>query len=84
MERSKTLIVAAIIELDKITHEVSLPVCHAPTSSAASTSSTLHPTERMSEKEECNISASAPPVSTTKRHLKKCAKMTADIPQPHF
>jgi hypothetical protein len=40
MERAKTLIVAAIIELDKIPHDVSLPVHHAPTTSAASTSST--------------------------------------------
>jgi hypothetical protein len=49
MERAKTLITDAIIELDKIPHDISLPVHCAPTGSIASTSSTPHPTERMSE-----------------------------------
>jgi hypothetical protein len=84
MEQAKTLIAAAITELDKIPHDVSLPVHHAPTGSAASTSSTPHPAERMTEQQECNILASAPPVSTTKASSKKCAGMTVDIPQPHF
>jgi hypothetical protein len=66
MESAKTLIAAAIIELDKIPHDISLPVHRAPTASAASTSSTPHPAERMTEQEEHNVSASAPPVSTTK------------------
>jgi hypothetical protein len=66
MERAKTLIAAAITELDKIPHDISLPVHRAPIGSAASTSSTPHPTERMTEQEERNVSASAPPVSTTK------------------
>jgi hypothetical protein len=35
MERAKTLITDAITELDKIAHDVSLPVHRAPTSSAA-------------------------------------------------
>jgi hypothetical protein len=49
MERAKTLIADAIIELDKIPHNVSLPVHHGPTGSAASTLSTPHPVERMTE-----------------------------------
>jgi hypothetical protein len=49
MERAKTLIEPAIMELDKIPHDESLPVHHAPT---ASTSSTPHPVERMTEQEE--------------------------------
>jgi hypothetical protein len=65
MKRAKNLIVDAITELDKIPHDVSLPVHRAP-AAAASTSSTPQPTERMTEKEEHNVSASAPPVSTTK------------------
>jgi hypothetical protein len=84
MERVKTLIVAAITELDKIPHDVSLPVHRAPTGSIASTSSTPHPVERMTEQEEHNVLASAPPISTTKGSRKKCAGMTAGIPQPHF
>jgi hypothetical protein len=80
----KTLITAAIIELNKILHDISLPVHHAPTGSATSTSSTPHPMERMIEQEERNVSASAPPISTTKGSHKKCAGMTADISQPHF
>jgi hypothetical protein len=39
MERDKTLIAVAITELDKIPHDVSLPVHRAP-ATAASTSST--------------------------------------------
>jgi hypothetical protein len=81
MESAKTLIVAAITTLDKIPHDVSLPVHHTPT---ASTSSTPHPTERMTGQEERNVSASATPISTTKGSHKKCAGMTVDIPQPHF
>jgi hypothetical protein len=84
MERSKTLIAVVITELDKIPHDISLPVHHAPTGFAASTSSTPHPVERMTEQEERNVSASTPPVSTTKGSRRKCAGMTADIPQPHF
>jgi hypothetical protein len=84
MERAKTLIVDAIAELDKIPHDVSLPVHHAPTGSTASTTSTPHPIERMTEQEEHNVPASAPPVSTTKGSHKTCAGVTADIPQPHF
>jgi hypothetical protein len=84
MERTKTLIIAANIELDNIPHDVSLPVHRAPTSSAASTSSTTHPVERMNEQEERNVSASTPPVSTTKGSRRKCAGMTVDILQPHF
>jgi hypothetical protein len=84
MKKAKTHIAATITELDKIPHDVSLPVHHAPTSSAASTSSTPHPAERMSEQEECNVSTSAPPISTIRGSRKKCAGMTADIPQPHF
>jgi hypothetical protein len=38
----------------------------------------------MTEQEEHNVLASAPPISTTKGSRKKCAGMTADIPQPHF
>jgi hypothetical protein len=64
-------------------HDVSLPVHYAPTA-AASTSSTPQPTERMTEKKEHNVSASAPPVSTTKGSLKKYVGVIADIPQPHF
>jgi hypothetical protein len=84
MERAKTLIATAITELDKIPHDLSQPVHRAPTASSTSTSSTPHPTERMTEQEECNVSASTPPVSTTKGKHKKCAGMTADIPEPHF
>jgi hypothetical protein len=57
MERAKTLIAYAIIELDKIPHVISLPLHRAPT---APTSSTPHPTERMTEQEEHNVSVSAP------------------------
>jgi hypothetical protein len=81
MERAQTLITTAIIELDKILHDVSLPVHPAPT---ASTPNTPHPAETMSEQEEHNVSASVPPVSTTKGIRKKYAGMIADIPQPHF
>jgi hypothetical protein len=84
MEMVKTLITTIITELDKIPHDISLPVHRAPTSSAASTSNAPHPTERMIEQEEHNVLASAPPVSTTKGSHKKCAGMTANIPQPHF
>jgi hypothetical protein len=84
MARAKTLIAVSITKLDKIPHDVSLSVHHAPTNSAASTSSTPHPTKRMTEQEKCNVSVSAPPVSTTKGSHRKCARMTADIPQPHF
>jgi hypothetical protein len=73
---------AAITELDKIPHDVSLSVHCAPP--AASTSSTPWPAERMTEQDEHNVSASAPPVSTTKGSRKKYARMIADIPQPHF
>jgi hypothetical protein len=38
----------------------------------------------MTEQEEHNVSASTPLLSTTKGSCKKCARMTADIPQPHF
>jgi hypothetical protein len=48
MERAKNLIPAAITELDKIPHDVSLPVHRAP-AAAASTSSTPQPAERMTE-----------------------------------
>jgi hypothetical protein len=84
MERVKTLITSAITEHDKIPHDVSLPVHRAPTGSAASTSSTPRPAERMTEQEECNVSASAPHISNIKGSHRKCAGMTADIPQPHF
>jgi hypothetical protein len=84
MERVKTLITNAITKHDKIPHDVSLPVHRAPTGSAASTSSTSHPAERMTKQEEHNVSTSAPPVSTTKGICKRCAWITADIPQPHF
>jgi hypothetical protein len=84
MERAKTLIATTITELDKIPHDISLPVHRAPTAYAASTSSTPHRVERMTEQEEHNVSAYAPPVSTIKDRRKKCAGMTADIPQPHF
>jgi hypothetical protein len=84
MERAKIHIAAAITELDKIPHDVSLPVHHAPTTSAASTSSTPQHTTRMIEQEEHNALVFAPRVSTTNGSLKKCAGMTTDIPQPHF
>jgi hypothetical protein len=84
MERSKTLIASAITELDKIPHNISLPVHHAPIASVASSSHTPHPRERMIEQEEYNVSMSAPPVSTTRGSCKKCAWMIANIPQPHF
>jgi hypothetical protein len=83
MERAKNLIVAAITELEKIPHDISMPVHRAP-AAAASTSSTPQPTERMTEQEEHNVSASAPPVSTTKGNHKKYAGVIANIPQPHF
>jgi hypothetical protein len=38
----------------------------------------------MTEQEDRNVSASAPPVSIRKGSHKKCAGMTADIPQPNF
>jgi hypothetical protein len=82
--RAKTFIIAAIIELDKIPHDVSLPMHRAPAISATLTSSTSQHAERMTEEEERNVSASAPPVSTTKGSRKKCAGMVVDIPQPHF
>jgi hypothetical protein len=84
MERAKNLITDAIIELDKIPHDVSMPVHRAPATIAASTSSTPQSAERMIEKEEHNVSASTPPVSTTKGSRKKYAGVIADIPQPHF
>jgi hypothetical protein len=84
MERGKTLIATTITELDKIPHDISLPVHRAPTIFAASSSSTPHPTEIMTEQEEHNVSSSTPSVSTTKGSRKKRAGMTADIPQPHF
>jgi hypothetical protein len=84
MERAKTLIIAAITELDKIPHNVSLPMHCASTGSVASTSNTPHHAERMVEQEECNVSTSAPPVSTTKGGHRKCVGMTTNIPQPHF
>jgi hypothetical protein len=83
MKRAKTLIAAAITELDEIPHDVSLLVHRAP-GSAASISSTPHHAERMTDQEERNVSASAPLISTTKGIRKKCVGMTADIPQPHF
>jgi hypothetical protein len=82
--RAKNLIASAITELDKIPHDVSLPVHRAPPATPASTSSTPQPAERMTEKEEHNVSASAPPVSTIKGNRKKYAGVIADIPQPHF
>jgi hypothetical protein len=82
MERAKNLIAAAITEIDKIPHDISLPVHHAHV--AASTSSTPQPVERMTEQEEHNVSASTPQVSTTKGSRKKYAGVIADIPQPHF
>jgi hypothetical protein len=75
MERAKTLIASAIKELDKIPHDISLSVHRAPTGSTASTSSTPHPIERMTEQER-NVSVSAPPISTSR---KKCTGMIADI-----
>jgi hypothetical protein len=84
MKMTKTLIATAITKLDKIPNDVSLPVHCAPTGCAASISSTPHPAERMTKQEECNVSTSAPPVSTTKGSRKKCAGMTVEIPQPHF
>jgi hypothetical protein len=84
MERAKTLIIAAITKLDKIPHDVSLSVHRVPTATAASTSSTPQLAERMTEQEEHNVSASAPPVSTTNDSRKKYAVMIAYIPQPHF
>jgi hypothetical protein len=84
MEWAKTLIVDAITKLDKIPHDVSLPVHHAPTSSTASTSSTPHPIERMTGQEEYNVSMSARLASTTKGSHKKCVGMTIGISQPHF
>jgi hypothetical protein len=83
MDRAKNLIATTITELDKIPHDVSLPVHRAP-AAAASTSNTPQPTERMTKQEEHNVSASAPPVSTTKGSRKKYAGVIADIPQPHF
>jgi hypothetical protein len=84
MERAKTIIATVITELDKIPHDVSLLVYRSPTGFVASTSSTPHLAERMTEQEGCNVSASAPPVSTTKGSRKKCAGMTVAGPQPHF
>jgi hypothetical protein len=84
MEKAKTLIEDAITTLDKIPHDVSLPMHHAPTGAAAPTSSFPHHTGRMNEQEDHNVSVSAPHVSTTKGSRKKCVGMTADIPQPHF
>jgi hypothetical protein len=60
IERAKNLIAAAITELDKIPHDVSLPVHRAPPATPASTSSTPQPAERMTEKEGHNVSAYAP------------------------
>jgi hypothetical protein len=73
MERVKNLIADAITELDKIPHDVSLPVHCTPATAAASTSSTSQPVKRMTEKEEHNVSASAPPVSTINGICKKYA-----------
>jgi hypothetical protein len=73
MERVKNLIADAITELDKIPHDVSLPVHCTPATAAALTSSTSQPVKRMTEKEEHNVSASAPPVSTIKGICKKYA-----------
>jgi hypothetical protein len=84
IERARTLIATTITELAKIPRDISLLVHRAPTGFATSTSSTPQPTERMTEQEERYISASAPPISTTKGSRKKCVRMTADIPQPHF
>jgi hypothetical protein len=82
MERAITLIASAITEIDKIPQNISLPVHRA--AAAASTSSTPQPAERMTEQEEHNVSASAPPVSTTKGSRKKYTGIIADISQPHF
>jgi hypothetical protein len=71
IERAKTLIAAAIIELDKIPHNVSLPVHRAPTAAAVSTSNTPQPAKGMTEQKEHNVSASTPFVSTTKSSHKK-------------
>jgi hypothetical protein len=38
----------------------------------------------MTEQEDHNVPASAPPLSTTKGSHKKCAAMVADIPEPQF
>jgi hypothetical protein len=81
MKRAKTLIPAAITELDKIPHGVSLPVHRAP---AASTSSNPQTAKRMTKQEEHNVSATAPLVSTTKGIRKKYVEMITDIPQSHF
>jgi hypothetical protein len=84
MERAKNLIADAITELDKIPHDVSLPVHHAPTTDAASTSSTPQPAERMTEKEEHNISASTPQCPPQRAVTKNMHGVIADIPQSHF
>jgi hypothetical protein len=49
MKNAKTLITYAIIVLDKILHDVSLPIHHAPTGVATLTSSFPHHIERMIE-----------------------------------
>jgi hypothetical protein len=84
MQRAKTLIATAITELDKIPHDVSLLVHRTPTASAASTSSTPHPVERMTEKKNIMYQHRHPLYPPQKASTKKCVGMTADIPQPHF
>jgi hypothetical protein len=58
--------------LDMIPPDVGLPVTPGPAA-----------TPQMTEPEEANISASAPPVSTTKGSRRRLPEMD-DMPQPHF
>lgn len=86
MQKAREILENGIAMLDKIPQDISVPIHHAATSTAAPTSSFANNTEGMAEQESASappVSASAPPVSTTKGSRKNSA-VTGDIPQPHF
>ena len=72
MEKANAIIRDAIVALEKIPPDVGFPE-HQGAAAA----------QEMNEQEEANVSASAPPVSTTKGSRRRWPE-NEEVPQPHF
>ena len=85
MQTTRSIIANTVNELDKIPHDVSLPMQRtAPAATASTDAATTSADAAPSSNSPHQASASAPPVSTTKGSCKKSAQVTEDIPIPHF
>ena len=81
MQTARSIISNAVNELDKIPHDVGLPMPSATVAAAtADTATDAAP----SSSSPHQASATAPPISTTKGSHKKSTQVTEDTHIPHF